>query len=39
MNDTEQIDFREEFEEIVIKLKLYSRRSENTIGISKIKRP
>lgn len=36
MDDTEQMDFREEFEEIAVKLKLYSRRSENTIGISKI---
>lgn len=37
MDNSAQTEFREEFENIAVKLKLYSRRSENPIGISKIK--
>ncbi len=36
MNDELQADFRQEFQEIAIKLKLYSKRSENSIGLNKI---
>ena len=36
MNDELQAKFRQEFQEIAIKLKLYSKRSENSIGLNKI---
>ena len=36
MNDELQVEFRHKFQEIAIKLKLYSKRSENSIGLSKI---
>ena len=36
MNGELQVEFRQGFQEIAIKLKLYSKRSENSIGLSKI---